>query len=144
MCAISLSNYPTTVTVVQYDKSDGRHRQEQNFHIYTAMRVLYAFVVCAPTEPRRHKSFDSYSDARILNRLTCLHVNIRIHKHLSAKGRVQGDSPITRRKGFSSQTPSPQESTSSTFTHSLMGSPHWRFQLTRERALHGRYPLEKI
>jgi hypothetical protein len=53
------------------------------------MTVLYAFVVGAPTEST-YKSFDSYSEARVLNRLTCLHVNIRIHKQSSAKGKVQG------------------------------------------------------
>ena len=43
--------------------------------------------------------------------------------------------PITRRSGFSSQTPSPQESTSSTFALSSMRFPHTPFQDTTERAL---------
>ena len=94
-----LSNCPATVTVVQYDKNDGRHRQEEKFHIYTAMTVLYAFVVGAPMEST-YKSFDSYSDARILNRLTCLHVNIRIHMHLSAKGKFQETHRLRGVKAF--------------------------------------------
>ena len=116
------------------------------FSLGTKHAKKQAVYPCSGTHTQRLIKNIEYPSrsAGIPSHVRDLHIFVRIFPEALLSECVHRNLPITRRRGLSSLTPSPEESKLSTLTLSSICFPDARFHETAERTLLGRYPLAKM